>query len=176
MNKSIVCKQMDMNQNNNRAVRVFFKTIKFTYEKNVIFVFFLLAAQFCFGQNEVQLFSNSTIDLNNPQIGQSANLEIEWEVCTGRVLRPSSFPDYDSIAEFIHRFPKICFIIESHTDCRSDSIYNIELTRRRADSICAYIHRRHNLSNVKCIGKGENEPLNDCRCESNFISRRCMEE
>ncbi|MFI5221322.1 MAG: OmpA family protein [Bacteroidia bacterium] len=113
--------------------------------------------------------------MRNPKPGQLALIDIYFYLDKSD-LQGEIKKVLDSVSYFISNYPKHYFAIETHTDCRGDSIYNLGLSQRRADSICAYIHRKHDVKNLKCIGKGESDPVNNCRCEGSYESKRCTEE
>src|SRR5690349_10962536 len=67
-------------------------------------------------------------------------------------------PYYDSLAAFINKYPLNIFAIESHTDCRADSLYNRGLSQRRADTTRAMLVRHGaDGSRLFAFGKGEDE-------------------
>lgn len=83
----------------------------------------------------------------------------------------------DTMVTLLNKYPKIRIELGSHTDCRSDSAYNQDLSQRRADSAVAYIVR-HGIDSARLIAKGYGEAklVNDCACEGSYVKRKCTEE
>lgn len=92
-------------------------------------------------------------------------------------LRPRSKEILDTIVQLMNRYPKIRLEMGSHTDCRSDSIYNMGLSQRRADSAVNYIVSQ-GIDRERLIAKGYGESMlvNDCACEGTWIKKKCTEE
>lgn len=83
----------------------------------------------------------------------------------------------DSVIFFLRLFPRISIELGSHTDCRADSVYNIGLSQRRADSAVAYIIRQGIDSNrLTAKGYGENMLLIEkCKCDLSDYKKICTE-
>lgn len=114
--------------------------------------------------------------MDNPQIGQfNVVAGIDQGHLGHRPFRPDSYQILDSIASIIDSMNTCVFQIEFHTDCRADSDYNLAYTQRLADSAVAFIERKIHSGRVIAIGKGENEPINNCNC-SGDRSSFCREE
>lgn len=92
-------------------------------------------------------------------------------------IRPDAAKILDTIVILMNKYPKIRLELGSHTDCRSDSIYNQGLSQRRADSAVAYIVR-NNIDSARLVAKGygESQLVNDCACEGSYVKKRCNEE
>jgi outer membrane protein OmpA-like peptidoglycan-associated protein len=59
----------------------------------------------------------------------------------------------------------------SHTDCRGDDQYNVDLSLRRAQAAVDYLASRGvKLKRLSAKGYGETERVSDCFCEN------CTEE
>jgi peptidoglycan-associated lipoprotein len=83
----------------------------------------------------------------------------------------------DTVVYLLNRYPKIRLELGSHTDCRSDSLYNKDLSQRRADSAVAYIVSRGiDKERLVAAGYGESQLVNDCECEGRYVKRVCSEE
>jgi outer membrane protein OmpA-like peptidoglycan-associated protein len=92
-------------------------------------------------------------------------------------IRADAAKILDTIVVLLNKYPKIRLELGSHTDCRSDSIYNKGLSQRRADSAVAYIVRQ-SIDSARLVAKGYGESMlvNDCACEGSYVKRRCTEE
>ena len=114
--------------------------------------------------------------MDQPQIGQQAIIPAFWNFfCSGKI-RPDDALVLDSLAVLMKKFPDCLFLLTVHTDCRADSAYNMEFSTQQADSICVYLQKAGVGKNLRCAGRGENDPVNDCRCEGTFIAKKCTEE
>jgi peptidoglycan-associated lipoprotein len=92
-------------------------------------------------------------------------------------IRPDAAKVLDSLVITLKHYPKIRIELGSHTDCRADSLYNMDLSQRRADSAVAYIIRQ-GIDSARLTAKGYGESLlaNDCQCEGSYVKRQCTEE
>lgn len=82
-------------------------------------------------------------------------------------IRPRSAEILDSLLIIMNKYPMLKFELGSHTDCRADSLYNIRLSQRRADSCVGYLIS-HGVDSNRLISKGygENElAVPACACE-----------
>lgn len=93
-------------------------------------------------------------------------------------LRPISRDILDSLASTLKRFAKLRIELGSHTDCRADSIYNIQLSQRRADSAVArLIMNGIDSARIIAVGYGENAlAVPKCKCElHDYDNKICSE-
>jgi peptidoglycan-associated lipoprotein len=92
-------------------------------------------------------------------------------------IRPDAALILDTMVVLLNKYPKIRIELGSHTDCRADSVYNQDLSQRRADSAVAYISRKGiDPERMLAKGYGESALVNDCACEGTFVKRKCTEE
>ena len=95
-------------------------------------------------------------------------------------LRPASRLILDTLVMTLNKYPNVRIELGSHTDCRADSAYNINLSQRRADSAVAYIISK-GIDSLRIVsrGYGENQLVNGCACEGPneaVQGRKCSEE
>ena len=79
-------------------------------------------------------------------------------------LDPRSHFELDSIAAFLCRNPQLMAVVSGHTDSVGSYAYNLELSHRRAQAVCAYLIRRAPCSlqhRLRCRGYGFTRPLSD---------------
>ncbi len=72
--------------------------------------------------------------------------------------------ELDSIAAFLCRNPRLMAEVSGHTDSVGSYAYNMELSLRRAQAVCAYLIRRAPCSlqhRLRCRGYGFTRPLTD---------------
>lgn len=118
----------------------------------------------------------SDLHFDQPSEGQYLILKDgEWYGCSPRP-QPRYYIALDSIASLITRFPDCSFLISFHTDCRADSALNKQISRQRADTMQENLIRKTAAGNFRCVGAGEDEPANDCRCEGTYLAKQCRED
>ncbi|MBV1888148.1 MAG: OmpA family protein [Urechidicola sp.] len=95
-------------------------------------------------------------------------------------IRPDAANELDNVVAMMKKYPDMVIEIGAHTDARGSENYNLKLSHKRAASV-----REHLVSqgisndNVKSVGYGEMQPLNNCTeegiCEEEEydINRRC---
>lgn len=92
-------------------------------------------------------------------------------------IRSDAAQILDTMVLLLNKYPRIRIELGSHTDCRSDSAYNQDLSQRRADSAVAYISRKGiDIERMVAKGYGEAALVNDCACEGKYVKRVCTEE
>lgn len=82
-------------------------------------------------------------------------------------IRPDAAAVLDSLAMILKKYPSVKIELGSHTDCRADSIYNIGLSQRRADSAVAYLVHQ-GIDSLRLISRGYGENMlevKECACE-----------
>ena len=87
-------------------------------------------------------------------------------------IREDAKPALNTIIEIMVENPRVVVELGSHTDCRSDDDYNMDLSQRRAASAVNYIVGTGNIeaSRISSVGYGES------RLEINCICEECTEE
>lgn len=114
------------------------------------------------------------INLDSIVIGRSLILKnISFET-DSYLLTEKSAPELQAIFEFMQNNPQISIEIIGHTDNIGSEQYNLELSQNRAEEVKRFLCSKGVLaSRIKCIGKGESEPLmsNDTE-EGRALNRR----
>ncbi len=78
-------------------------------------------------------------------------------------LRPDARKDLDLLIALMKQQPGIIVELASHTDCRGNSKYNLELSQRRANGVVEYMVTKGIARNrLTPVGYGEKEPRNKC--------------
>ncbi len=86
-------------------------------------------------------------------------------------IRNDAKPTLNKLAETLRENPQINIELASHTDCRGQGRYNLNLSQRRAQSAVDYlISLGINEDRLGARGYGEEAPAVDCVCT------RCSEE
>ena len=71
----------------------------------------------------------------------------------------------------------LVFVVAGHTDTEGSASYNYELSKRRAESIAAYIVAERNIepTRVMAVGYGERAPVADNKTEAGRAKNRRVE-
>ncbi len=81
-------------------------------------------------------------------------------------LRDESFASLDYLVNLLKANDRIKLEIRSYTDCRGEEDYNLQLSRRRAQSVVDYlVSQGIDLSRLFSKGNGESQPVTTCICE-----------
>ncbi|HRX29873.1 MAG TPA: OmpA family protein [Saprospiraceae bacterium] len=81
-------------------------------------------------------------------------------------IREDAKPILDELADMLLINKNISIELSSHTDCRGDEEYNIELSQKRAESAVEYLISK-NIDPIRLIAKGygESQALDNCLCD-----------
>ncbi len=82
-------------------------------------------------------------------------------------IRPDAAKVLDSLILVLNKYPSLKIELGSHTDCRADSMYNINLSQWRADSAVAYLVR-NGIDTARLVSRGYGENMlevTECACE-----------
>jgi len=91
-------------------------------------------------------------------------------------LRPEFFEVLDSVALVVNEFEQTVLIIDGHTDSLGSELYNLELSRQRAESVERYLVSRRVLPvRMASYGHGEAYPIADNGTEAGRASNRRVE-
>ncbi len=95
---------------------------------------------------DILIFENIYFDYNSSAVAKDAVSEL------------------DILSNIMHKKEDITIRIESHTDCRGTSAYNLQLSIKRADAVKNYlITSGIEESRIEIKGYGESKPRNHCK-------------
>jgi outer membrane protein OmpA-like peptidoglycan-associated protein len=78
------------------------------------------------------------------------------------VLKPEATPALEQLLAALTGAPALAVVIEGHTDAQASDAHNLDLSKRRAASVVAWLVARGvEGSRLSPVGKGEAEPLAD---------------
>ncbi len=77
------------------------------------------------------------------------------------VVPRNAYPFIDRMAELLREQPQIRLQVQGHTDALGPEEYNLDLSRRRANAVAAYLEQRPGIDPARLvvIGFGEEAPL-----------------
>ncbi|MEW6267740.1 MAG: OmpA family protein [Thermodesulfobacteriota bacterium] len=74
-------------------------------------------------------------------------------------LRPEAEPILRQVAEVIARYPKPAVLIEGYTDSKGSDAYNLTLSRKRAETVKAWLVKNGANAAMTTRGLGEANPV-----------------
>ena len=81
-------------------------------------------------------------------------------------LRSESESTLNILYLILKNNPQYNVVIGSHTDCRGEDNYNLELSQKRAESVVDYLLGKGLAPDrIKAVGYGENKLLEQCECD-----------
>ena len=82
-------------------------------------------------------------------------------------IRPDARPSLDSLGRLMSNNPEIRIMLTSHTDCRGEDAFNMDLSQKRAESALNYLLGRGISENrLEAKGFGESQPKVECVCSN----------
>lgn len=88
-------------------------------------------------------------------------------------ILPSSHAILDEIAEIVKANPEMVFLIEGHTDIKGGELYNLELSKNRANAVKEYlVSKGVGRGLVEAVGFGMKYPIADNRNETGRAKNR----
>ena len=81
-------------------------------------------------------------------------------------IREDAKPALDTLAKMLYDNPDIRIQLASHTDCRGDDDFNLDLSQKRANAVIKYLMESGiSADRLEAIGHGETRPYVECECE-----------
>ena len=114
------------------------------------------------GLKEGVLLAN--LELQPMRLGSSIQIKNIYYDLGSAALRPDSRTELDKLAALLKENPYINVELGSHTDARGDSLSNMNLSQRRAESVTDYLVRYGKIDGTRLTAKGygEKKLLNRC--------------
>lgn len=83
------------------------------------------------------------------------------------LIRQDALPSLEKLRGLLITNPLIKIRLGSHTDCRGDEVYNLDLSEKRAHAAMQWLIDKGIAANrLFHTGYGENDPAIDCSCDS----------
>jgi len=136
-----------------------------------------------FSEDYSPLISNFRIaagipDLRNKLLteGKLVSYGIYFDV-NKELVKPESFATLKDIAQVLNENPTLRIKVVGHTDADGDNATNLDLSKRRAASVKAYLEKNFNAdaARIETDGKGETEPVADNNTSVNKAKNRRVE-
>lgn len=78
-------------------------------------------------------------------------------------LRPEAKRELDRLAKVLEDYPDIQIVLESHTDSRGTTEFNMELSQKRSKTASDYlVSKGIDAGRIEDVGFGETQLVNDC--------------
>ena len=91
-------------------------------------------------------------------------------------VRPGLYSEIDRISKVLIKYPDTVIRVEGHTDSTGSESYNMDLSRRRADSVMNIIMQRGvPATRIETLPYGENMPIADNNTEAGRAMNRRVE-
>jgi outer membrane protein OmpA-like peptidoglycan-associated protein len=75
-------------------------------------------------------------------------------------IQPASFPILDEAVKILNAYPQILLLVEGHTSSEGEAKYNLDLSRRRAESVRTYMVKQGvGEKRIETVGYGADRPL-----------------
>lgn len=100
---------------------------------------------------EIQRLQNNTLKVNIP-----SEVSFDYDSAT---LKPGFYSTLDKVAGLLNEYRDSTVTIVGHTDSRGSDSYNLDLSRRRAESVAQYLTSRGvDYGRLRTEGAGESQP------------------
>lgn len=121
---------------------------------------------------------NSAPDAHVDEYGCQLALTLLVQFDTDKdVIRPQHIQDMVNAAKFINKYPNETVMIAGHTDSDGSAEYNLQLSQRRAQSVCNYLIDNHGINAEQLFvkGFGESQPVVENSSAANKQQNRRVE-
>ena len=82
-------------------------------------------------------------------------------------IRSDAEGPLDSLTTILELNGNLDIELGSHTDCRGEELYNLDLSQKRAQSVLNYLAQKGiNAERLSAKGYGESEPFDTCICNN----------
>lgn len=118
--------------------------------------------------------AGSGIDVTQQGDGILVNLPDVTFAVNSTAISPSFQANLDKVAQSMVQYPNSLIDVYGHTDSTGSDTYNMDLSKRRADSVARYlISRGVSSPRIQTQGMGESHPVADnATAEGRALNRR----
>ena len=108
-------------------------------------------------------------------LGVRVELDVKFDFDKATV-RPESYGEIRSLADFMQQYPQTTTVVEGHTDAVGSDQYNQRLSERRAQAVRdVLVQQGVDASRVESVGYGESQPIADNSTEAGRQLNRRVE-
>jgi outer membrane protein OmpA-like peptidoglycan-associated protein len=120
------------------------------------------------GQGAPEVVTTSIeIVLQKPFVNQEIVLQDIYYDLDQWFIREDAKPALDQLSQDLKDNPEFRVLIASHTDCRADEVYNLDLSEKRARSVVRYlVEQGIDPQRLEYKGFGESRLIETCPCEN----------
>lgn len=105
----------------------------------------------------------------------SLNSEVSFDFGSA-AIKPAFAPSLDKLAEVLKTYDKTIVHVVGHTDNVGTTAYNLDLSKRRAAAVVAYLERKGVVNErLRTEGRGESEPRESNAAEAGRQLNRRVE-
>ena len=113
------------------------------------------------------------------RVGEGINVTFEEGVLFGydrSDLSPDATKKLGDLTDILNKYPDTYVLIEGHTDSKGSENYNMNLSKRRAESVAGFL-RNKNLqeTRIRTAAYGENQPKFPNDSDANMAKNRRVE-
>ena len=103
---------------------------------------------------------NLVVDTRGCPVEARMRLHVEFAFDKANI-KPKYYEHLENVAQFLKEYPKAEMTIEGHTDSIGTKDYNMDLSRRRAESVKDYIVNKYGIEpeRLETVGYGESRPV-----------------
>jgi len=80
-------------------------------------------------------------------------LKVQFDTDSAEI-KPHFFDEVDKVGEYMKKYPTTTGVIEGHTDNVGNSEHNMELSRRRAETVVNYLVEKFGIDHSRLSAKG----------------------
>jgi len=113
-----------------------------------------------------------------PAVPVRVELDVKFDFDKS-VVKPESYDDIKSLADFMKQYPQTTTVLEGHTDWIGTDAYNQGLSERRANAVRDVLVNEYGIdaSRVSTVGYGESRPVaENTTSDGRAINRRVEAE
>ncbi len=111
-----------------------------------------------------------SLEADKPVVMQNIYFDVDkWGIL------PNSFTELDIFVNYLLKHPEIKIEISGHTDNTGDYNHNIELSKKRAEAVAAYLKAKLVSNIIETKGFGSSKPLRTNNTETGRAQNRRIE-
>ncbi len=113
-----------------------------------------------------------------PEAAEPVRVELDVKFDFDKsVVKPESYDDIRSLADFMKQYPQTSTVVEGHTDSIGTDAYNQGLSERRANAVRDVLVNQYGIegSRVDTVGYGESRPVADNATDAGRAINRRVE-